>query len=179
GLEDGGTGQHGEVNTVASGDVDRDHDGVRYDVRNNGVIEEGRPRDHDHDDEGMVRSEEQLQVGTERVETGKARLRKYVVTENVTTTVPVEREEVRLEREPITEDERGDVSVDGDLGDEEQQVTLSEERVVVDKETVPVERVSLDTQTVTEEQQVSEEVRKEQVETDVPDGTDTSNRDGR
>ena len=54
----------------------------------------------------MTRSEEQLHVGTERVSTGKARLRKYVVTENVTTTVPVTHEEVRMEREPITEANR-------------------------------------------------------------------------
>ncbi len=41
-------------------------------------------------------------------EAGRARLlRKYVVTENVTQTVPVQREEVRLEREPITEANRG------------------------------------------------------------------------
>jgi stress response protein YsnF len=38
---------------------------------------------------------------------------------------------------------------------------------VVDKEAVPVERVRLGTETVTEEHQVNEEVRKEQI--DEPD----------
>ena len=53
-------------------------------------------------DDAMTRSEERLHVGTEQTEAGRARLRKYVVTENVTRTVPVSHEEVRLEREPIT-----------------------------------------------------------------------------
>jgi uncharacterized protein (TIGR02271 family) len=139
------------------------------------VVEEGRPSDHDHNDDGMVLSEEQLRVGTEKVETGKARLRKYVVTENVTKTVPVEREEVRLEREPIAEGDT--VGADGDIGDAEQEVVLTEERVVVSKESVPVERVSLDTETVTDHEEVNEEVRKEEVEADIPDATDTSRDD--
>ncbi|MDP9427726.1 MAG: PRC and DUF2382 domain-containing protein, partial [Actinomycetota bacterium] len=45
-------------------------------------------------DEAMTRSEERLDVGTRSEEVGRARLRKYVVTENVTETVPVSREEV-------------------------------------------------------------------------------------
>ncbi len=121
------------------------------------------------DDASMVRSEEQVRIGKEKVATGKARLRKYVVTENVTTTVPVQREELRLEREPITDENRDAAMKDADFGEAEQEITLSEERVVVDKETVPVERVALDTETVTEEKQVTEEVRKEQIETDLPD----------
>ena len=126
-------------------------------------------------DEAMTRSEERLHVGTEKRETGRARLRKYVVTENVTTTVPVSREEVRVVREPITEANRGDAMSGGDLTEEEHEVTLHEEVPVVQKETVPVERVKLDTETVTGEQEVTEEVRKEQIETDAADG-DTSRR---
>jgi sporulation protein YlmC with PRC-barrel domain len=49
-------------------------------------------------DEAMTRSEEQVRVGTERVERGRARLRKFVVTDEVQQTVPVTREEVRVER---------------------------------------------------------------------------------
>lgn len=115
-------------------------------------------------DSAMTRSEEQLNVGTEKVQTGKARLRKYVTTEQQTVTVPVTREEVRLEREPITEANRGDATDGPDISEEEHEVVLTEERVVVSKETVPVERVRLDTETVTENQTVSEEVRKEQIE---------------
>ena len=51
-------------------------------------------------DEAMTRSEEELRVGTETRERGRARLRKYVVTEQQQVTVPVQREEVRVERVP-------------------------------------------------------------------------------
>ncbi|MFX0538979.1 DUF2382 domain-containing protein [Ornithinimicrobium sp. Y1847] len=120
-------------------------------------------------DDAMTRSEERLDVHTENVATGRARLRKYIVTENVTTTVPVQREEVRLEREPITEANRDQALAGGDLTEEEHEVVLSEERVVVDKETVPVERVSLGKETVTEQVEVTEDVRKEEIEADVPE----------
>ena len=121
-------------------------------------------------DDVMTRSEEQLHVGTESRETGRARLRKYIVTENVTQTVPVSREEVRVEREPITDANAGDALDGPDLSEEEHEVVLREERPVVEKETVPVERVRLDKETVTDQETVSEEVRKEQIETDGDDG---------
>ncbi|HEV2928158.1 MAG TPA: PRC and DUF2382 domain-containing protein, partial [Propionibacteriaceae bacterium] len=54
-------------------------------------------------DDAMTRSEEELQVGTQTRERGRARLRKYVTTETQQVTVPVQREEVRVEREPITD----------------------------------------------------------------------------
>jgi len=117
-------------------------------------------------DEAMTVSEEQLQVGTERREAGRARLRKYVVTENVTQTVPVQREEVRVEREPITDANVGAATAGPAISEEEHEVVLHEERPVVEKEAVPVERVRLDTETVTEQESVSDEVRKERVEVD-------------
>ena len=117
-------------------------------------------------DQAMTRSEEQLNVGTEKVETGRARLRKHIVTEQQTVTVPVEREEVRLEREPITDANRG-AAFDGPaISEEEHEVVLTEERVVVSKEAVPVERVRLDKQVVTEQKSVTEDVRKEQIDLD-------------
>jgi uncharacterized protein (TIGR02271 family) len=118
----------------------------------------------------MTRSEERLNVGTERQATGRVRLRKYVTTENVTQTVPVQREEVRIEREPITDANRGDALAGPDISEEEHEVVLHEERPVVEKETVPVERVRLDKETVTDEVTVDEEVRKERIETDGDDG---------
>jgi uncharacterized protein (TIGR02271 family) len=117
-------------------------------------------------DDAMTRSEERLNVGTETQATGRARLRKYVTTENVTKTVPVQREEVRIEREPITEANRGAALSGPDISEEEHEVTLHEERPVIEKETVPVERVRLDKETVTDEVTVDEEVRKERIETD-------------
>jgi uncharacterized protein (TIGR02271 family) len=117
-------------------------------------------------DDAMTRSEEELSVGTRDVETGRARLRKYVVTENVTKTVPVQREEVRVEREPITDANRDAALSGGDITEEEHEVTLRSEEPVVEKRTVPKERVRLDRDTVTEQQTVSEDVRKERIETD-------------
>jgi len=117
-------------------------------------------------DDAMTRSEEQLNVGTESRVSGKARLRKYIVTETVTTEVPVSHEEVRIEREPIT-DANIDSAMSGpELSEEEHEVTLHAEEPVVNKKTVPVERVRMDTETVTDTESVSEEVRKEQIETD-------------
>lgn len=159
GGADGNTSDHDHHDSGADGNTrDRDRDRDRHDSGADGG-------------ETMVRSEERLDVGTERVQTGKARLRKHVVTENVTKTVPVEREEVRLERVPVDENDTVD---DGDLGDAEAAVTLTEERVTVDKETVPVEKVKLGTETVTEDQEVSEEVRKEQIDSDVDDPENTT-----
>jgi len=118
-------------------------------------------------DDAMTRSEERLHVGTEQADAGRARLRKYVVTENVTQTVPVSHEEVRLEREPVTDANRGAATSGSDISEEEHEVTLRAERPVVNKETVPVERVRLGTETVTEDHEVSETLRKEQI--DDPD----------
>ena len=120
--------------------------------------------------DAMTRSEERLNVGTEKREAGRARLRKYVTTENVTQTVPVQREEVRLEREPITEQNRDAAMSGPDLTEDEHEVILHEERPVVEKETVPVERVRLETDTVTENATVNEEVRKENIDTDTDTG---------
>ena len=117
-------------------------------------------------DDAMTRSEERLHVGTEKVQAGKAKLRKYIVTENVTKTVPVSHEEVRIEREPITDANR-DAALSGkDLSEEEHEVVLTEERVITSKETVPVERVRLGTETVTGEETVNETVRHEEIVTE-------------
>ena len=134
-----------------------------------GIGDEGARGTVGHDtsgpttDSAMTRSEEQLHVGTEKVETGRARLRKRVVTETETRTVPVSHEELRVEREPITDGNLG-ASLDGPaISEEEHEVVLTAERPVVAKETVPVERVRLDKETVTEQAQVSEDVRKERI----------------
>ena len=122
-------------------------------------------------DDAMTRSEERLQVGTQRVEAGRARLRKRIVTEAVAQTVAVSHDEVRVVREPITDANVGDALRGGDLTEEEHEVVLRAEKAVVSKETVPVERVRLATDTVRDEVRVDETVRKEQIEVDgdVPD----------
>ena len=135
-----------------------------------GVV--GRDTSGPTTDNAMTRSEERLNVGTRSEEVGRARLRKYVVTENVTETVPVSREEVRVEREPITDANVGNAMDAPAISEEEHEVTLHAERPVVEKEAVPVERVRLDKQTVTEQETVSADLRKEEIEVDGVRDTD-------
>jgi uncharacterized protein (TIGR02271 family) len=129
-----------------------------------------RDRSGDEDDLGdedaaMIRSEEELKVGTEQARRGRAGVRKRVKTEQVERTVPVEREELRVEREPIPAGERDRAEV----GEDEQTIELHEERPVVEKQVVPKERIRVGKEVVTDEEQVSEEIRKEEVEVDDPD----------
>jgi uncharacterized protein (TIGR02271 family) len=140
-----------------------------------GVVGRGTGRDvtdrtEGHDTSGpsteMTRSEERLRAGTETREVGRARLRKHVVTEHEQVTVPVSHEEVRIEREPITDANRGAAEDGPAISEEEHEVTLRAERPVVSTETEAVERVRLGTETVREQETVSGEVRKEQIELD-------------
>jgi uncharacterized protein (TIGR02271 family) len=142
-------------------DYDREYDADR-DLDARGTV--GHDTSGPTTDDAMTRSEEQLRVGTTTEEAGRARLRKYVVTENVTKTVPVTREEVRVEREPITDANVGDALAGPAISEEEHEVVLTEERPVVAKETVPVERVRLDKDVVTDTETVTESVRKEEIE---------------
>lgn len=123
-------------------------------------------------DDAMTRSEEELRVGKTSRETGRARLRKYVVTDTVEETIPVTREEVRIEREPIT-DASADAALDGpEISEEEHEITLHAEEPVVETRAVPKERVRLEKDAVTEDRTVSGDVRKERIETDGVDDDD-------
>jgi stress response protein YsnF len=86
--------------------------------------------------------------------------------ETVQVDVPVSREKVRLVTEPVTEANRDDALSGPDLTESEHEVTLTEERPVVSKETVPVERVRLETQQETDVRQVEETVGKERIDVD-------------
>jgi uncharacterized protein (TIGR02271 family) len=155
GLPEGGSG-------ATTGTVDRDVDVDRGTV--------GHDTSGPTTDDAMTRSEEELRVGTTERESGRARLRKYVVEDEVTESVPVRREEVRVEREPITDANVGDAHDGPAISEEEHEVVLHEEQAVVDKQAVPKERVRLDKETYTEDQQVSETVRKEEIEMDGDEG---------
>lgn len=149
-VQEGDAGRHGDTRDLAydeTGAVGHDTSGPTT-------------------DDAMTRSEEELRVGTTTEEAGRARLRKYVVTEQQSVQVPVTREEVRVEREPIT-DTNVDRALDGpEISEEEHEVVLHEERPVVDTEAVPVERVRLSKDQVTDQETVSGEVRKEQIDVD-------------
>jgi uncharacterized protein (TIGR02271 family) len=148
---------------------DRDGNDVVADrgVADRGAV--GRDTSGPTTDRAMTRSEERLNVGTETQEAGRARLRKRVVTEHQQVSVPVSREEVTLDREPITDGNRGDAYDGPAISEEEHEVTLHAERPVVDTEAVAVERVRLGKETVTDQETVGGEVRKEEIELDKGD----------
>jgi len=111
--------------------------------------------------QSVTRHEEELAVGTQRVETGQARLRKYVETEPVAMDVELRQETARVTREPVDEPVSG-----AELGEDEIHVPLHGERPVVQKQTVAKERVGIETDVTTDRQTVEDEVRKERVEVD-------------
>jgi uncharacterized protein (TIGR02271 family) len=150
GLDYGSAGSGSGSGTTA----DRDDDAV------------GRDTSGPTTDDAMTRSEEELRVGTAERESGRVRLKKYVVEDEVTQTVPVRREEVRLEREPITDGNVGAATDGPAISEEEHEVVLHEEEPVVEKRAVPKERVRLDKEAHTDERQVSDTVRKEEIEVD-------------
>lgn len=177
-------GTAGVAGTAAAGHDRRDGDVADRDAvaadRDRAAVDQDRAAVAG-EDASVVRHEERLNVGTQEREAGHARLRKYVVTDQETVDVPVEREEVTVERTPLNGTE-GRVD-NGRIGEEEVDVTLHEERPVVEKEAVAVEEVGLNKQTVRETQRVEADVQKEQVdvETDVDRkaaGRDDLGRDG-
>ncbi|MEX3598612.1 DUF2382 domain-containing protein [Kocuria carniphila] len=173
----GTAGTAGVAGAAAGRDGDRDRD---LTDRDRGLVDQDRrdvaDRDRDltdRDDASVVRHEEQLKVGTQERETGRARLRKYVVTEHETVDVPVEREEVSVERTPI----RDGQARTGTIGEEEVEVSLHEERPVVEKEAVAVEEVGLNKETVRDTQRVEADVRKEQVDVETGNDRNLTDRD--
>ncbi|WP_129339751.1 DUF2382 domain-containing protein [Cellulomonas endophytica] len=158
------TGTTGTAGTAGYADTDTRGTAGYADTDARGTV--GHDTSGPTTDDAMTLSEERLDVGTERREAGRARLRKYVVTEQQTVQVPVSREEVRLEREPITDANRGAALSGPDLSSEEHEVILTEERPVIATETVPVERVRLDKETVTDTETVTAQTRHEEVELD-------------
>jgi uncharacterized protein (TIGR02271 family) len=156
GLAEGAAGRTDrDRGRAGNGDRDRDRAGtVGHDVSGPTT------------DDAMTRSEEELRVGTTQRESGRVRLQKYVVEEDVTETVPVRREEVRIEREPITDANVGEATSGPEISEEEHEVVLHEEEPVAEKRVVPKERVRLDTDVHTDEREVSETVRKERIDTD-------------
>ena len=121
------------------------------------------------DDNGITVSEEQLAVSTRSVATERVRLRKHVVTEEVMLRVTLRRERLTIDREPIAEADAGEHVGGSDFTGGEQEIVLYEEIPVVQKLLRPVERIRLATEVTTEEQTVSDEVRKERVEVDQPE----------
>ncbi len=113
----------------------------------------------------VTRSEEELEVGTRRVEAGQAYIRNTVETERVRQEVPVTREEVVVERRPLSADSPTDATITED----EIRVPLMAEEVVTTKRVVPKEEVVIRKQAVSDTEVVEDEVRRERI--DVDDAT--------
>ena len=126
-----------------------------------GGREADRQVDVEAADRDLVRHEEELRVGMREEEVGRLRLHKWVETERVDVPVEVRREKARVVREPVDE-----AAPAGEIGDDALEVTLREERPVVAKETVAKERIGIETDVETEQQVVSDDVRRERVEVD-------------
>src|SRR3954449_1471442 len=136
GLPEGGAGSTGGADYDTGAGSGTDFDAERAEGAEGAV---GRDTSGPTTDNAMTRSEEELDVGKAQRETGRARLRKYVVTDEVQTTVPVQREGARVEGEPIT-DANVDNATDGPaISEEEHEVTLHAEEPVVEKRAVPKE----------------------------------------
>jgi stress response protein YsnF len=149
-----------------------------YATAGQGGRAEHAPAPRDEDAGSMTRSEQQLRVGTEQVATTRARLVKYVVTENVTITVPIRREEIRVEQVPIDAPDDdgvqetllpaggGEATAVSPSGGLPEEIVLHTERPVVSVEVVPLERVRLRTEVVQGVETVTEQVQREQIAVD-------------
>lgn len=164
-----------DVDVDAGGHISASEERRLYDYYS---IEPGRRQQQEpaRGDSAMTRSEEQLHVGKETRESGHAKLHKYVVTEEQQMTVPVSHEEVRVEREPITEENRDAAMRGPEISEAEYDMTLHEEEPVVSKETVPMERVRATKETRTEQRTVGGQVRKEHIELEEEDTDDRGRR---
>ncbi len=104
--------------------------------------------------------EEELQVHKQLVEVGEVRVRKEVVTEHRTIEVPVQREEIVIERHAPN----GAPVPDSNIGPgEEIRIPVREEQIFVEKRPVVKEEVTVGKRVVRDTERVGGEVRKEKV----------------
>ncbi|MFT2142087.1 DUF2382 domain-containing protein [Staphylococcus sp. GDY8P145P] len=122
-------------------------------------------QDNNVDEESVQLHEERLNVDKENVETGEASVDKHVVEEEQEFDVPIEREEVTIERRPVNE------KVDEDFNandDDSVHIPLHEERVKVEKENVVSEEIVIKKNKVQDTEHVSEKVRHEEADINNP-----------
>jgi uncharacterized protein (TIGR02271 family) len=155
----------GDMDTMYGGRTRADEGYTYYDRRETGRDETTRGRGtkgtKGKTEATTTRMEDEVSVDKTRREAGRARLKKYVVTEDVDMTVPVKKQVARLTREPARGDRTGRT---GEMRDSEEEVVLMEEEIHVDKRPVAKEQVGIAVDEVTEERPVHETVRKERVE---------------
>ena len=106
---------------------------------------------------------EVLRVQKERISRGEVRIRKEVITEQQTVQIPVTREELVIERIPVT----GSTAVAGQIGGENEiRIPLTEERAGLEKQTVVREEVLVGKRQVEDVQEVAGSVRHEELDVD-------------
>jgi uncharacterized protein (TIGR02271 family) len=114
----------------------------------------------DSDTQTLTRSEEELVVGKRSTEAGRVRLHKRVLTEPAEGQVELRTEQAEVRREPID----APAAPQAQIGEQEVEVALQREEAVVEKRTVPKEKVTVAKQGVTNQETISDTVRKEQIE---------------
>ena len=110
----------------------------------------------------LTLAEEQLSVGKRQVQAGEVNLRKTVETEHVQQQVPLNREEVSIERRPLAAADAQNLTI----GEETIRVPLTREEAVVEKRVVGTEEVVVGTRNVTDQQTVEADLRKERLVTE-------------
>ena len=128
----------------------------------------------------LVLHEEQLAIGKRQVQAGEVGVRKTVETEHVRQNVEVTRDEVTIERHPVS---AADASRFGaaDIGEDEIRVPIMREEAVAEKRVVPTEEIVLTKHAVSEQAPVEADVRRERAVVDdaamrTRDARDTSDR---
>jgi uncharacterized protein (TIGR02271 family) len=144
------SGEYGRATRQRSGELDR------------ATRAAPKPKPHMGSGDAMTRSEEELKVRTVRRRRGRVRLRKYVVTEEVQRTIPLRREEIRVEEVPIPSDDARRATEDADVSSED-EIVLYKEIPVIEKRVVPAERVRIVKDVRADEAQISEKLRKERI----------------
>ncbi len=111
----------------------------------------------------IIRSEERLRIDTQTVEGGWVRVHKYIVTEDVSVTVQLSREEIRLEWVPAADGGDAFPAAREPVSPDMFEIILHAEQPVVTKKIVSAERVRLVTEVVTEDVVVQETLRQERI----------------
>jgi uncharacterized protein (TIGR02271 family) len=161
--------------TTGAGGGGRTNDSDRY-YNDRGLFRGGQePSRTDEREARVTRSEEELAIGKRSVQAGEAYLRKTVETEHVRKEVPVTREEVTVERRPLSADAATDVTISED----EIRVPVMEEEVITQKRVVPKEEVVIRKRAVSDTEVVEEDVRRERVDVDDSALRERTSRDAR
>lgn len=132
-------------------------------------------RDRESSEGGSIlRSEEELEIGTSAEEEGAVRARKHVETERVEELVPRQIEHADVERVAPAEADSGEIET---LPDGSVSIPILEEELVISKRTVVRERVVVRKRTLTEEHRVKAELRRERVELETEGDVDMERSD--